>query len=760
MAKRKSAPAGKERGRKIDKTTDQRQQGLRAFQAGRFDSAITAWAELHRRDPEVKVALAEAYFRRALKQSASAEQLADMRQATTLCPDELRYQYHLGLALHRAGDLPAAIRQYQMVLERDSRWTGAGMALALANLQQNPQADITALPGVTPDVRTAFVPVQTLLQGEAPPLNGDKPIEQLWHGLGLIQRKDAAARETLDDSRALPAPPATNVRRYYKGVAAAQAADYATALRDWHQAHAADMRMSWLLDNLAAVWTEQLDAQLANDDLAGALGTARDALRVPMNNSALNQLLVQTLDRGAHTAAATGDWSQATELWEGARQTVSISSGLGSPRPLLHNLARAYEVQECWADAADAWRAMLRTRPRKKTKQTEEDITDAQWDWVRKRIIECYKRAGQPGEAITLFRQAIKADPEDLETRLQLVDAFVANEQEQSAVNELQRITDINPEYSEAYLRLASIYLQHRDWYNAATPLQKLITQNPQREDLRRQVAQLLLLHGINQSEVMLYDAAIKTFENGWQFAPGDYRFPLNIARLLLNQRQEQKAHTLLEQTLDLAADQPDAYIQVIDAWTIEDKLDEVQAVLKRAEANLSPTAEFYMSLGITLLMRTTPPPRLPSPFDPAPPPPPPEDEDSPWTQMAREALDRAVALKPDDPRLAGGIAAELMSLRPKLALRYAEKSAEIGPDEPNALMLLGLAQALNEQKPEAKQTLRNAARLARQQGDTAMAQEIQSLRREIDSPLFGMALQMGPFLDDFDEEGFDDFFL
>ncbi len=760
MSKRKPAPGSKQRGRKVDKTSDQRQQGLRAFQGGRFDTAITAWTGLHKRDPQMQVALAEAHFRRALKRSTPEEKLTDMRQAATLCPDDLRYQYHLGLALHQAGDLPAAIQQYYTVLERDSTWTAAGMALALATLEQNPQADITPLPGITPDVRTTLAPVQTLLRGEVPPLNGDKPIERLWHGLGLIQREDAAAGETLDDSRDLPALAATNVRRYYKGVAAAQTGNHDTALKKWQDAHAAEMHMSWLLNNLAAIWTERLDAQLAADDLPGALATARDARKVPINSSALNQMLVQTLDRGAHTAATAGDWAQATKLWEEARQTVSISSGLGSPRPLLQNLALAYEVQEHWTEAADTWRAMLRTRPRKKTKQAEEGFTDEQWDWVRKRIIECYKRAGQPGEAITLFRQAIKAEPEDLETRLQLVDAFIANEQEQSAINELQRITEIDPDHIEAHLRLASIYLQRHDWYYAGPALQKLIAQNPQREDQRRQIAQLLLIRGVHQSEYMHIADAMKTFEDGWQFAPGDYRFPLNIARLSLNQQQVEKARTLLKQTLELAADQPDAYIQVIDAWIIEDKIDEARVVLERAETTLSPTPEFYMSLGITLLMRTAPRPAMPSPFASAPPPPQSEDENNPWTRMALEVLDRAVALKPDEPRLAGGIAAELMSLRPQLALRYAEQAAQIGPDEPNALMLLGLAQALNEQKSEAKKTLRSAARLARQQGDNAMAQEIQSLRQQIDSPFFGMALQMGPLFNDFDEEGFDDFFL
>ena len=48
---------------------------------------------------------------------------------------------------------------------------------------------------------------------------------------------------------------------------------------------------------------------------------------------------------------------------------------------------------------------------------------------MRKRVIANYKQAGNPVEAVTVFRQAIKADPDDMDARLQLVEALVANEQ-------------------------------------------------------------------------------------------------------------------------------------------------------------------------------------------------------------------------------------------------------------------------------------------------------------------------------------------
>ncbi len=745
---------------------DLRQQGLRAFQSGHYDQAIAAWAGLARTEPPVAAALAEAYARRARRRTIGNEQIQDLRQAVALVPGEVRYHYQLGLALHQAGDLPAAIRQYREVLQHDATRPGVGLVLALALLEQDAKTDLSTVPGTTPAIHAVLTPVQQLLHGNLPDLTDDSPTSQLWRGLGMIRSGDTAARAVLDDRRALPHVSASLFRRYYAGVAAAGAGDVAGALDEWERVYQDAVRVKrphrpWLLQNLAAALTQQLSAQLDGDDLEGATATAERALTMPIGNAALNTLVVQALDRGARAAANDGNWARASRLWEGARDVVSSSAGLGSPRPLHQNLALAYEAQDRWTDAAEAWRAMLRTKPRKAADGG--DSADArtpspeQWAWVRKRVIECYKRAGQPDEAVVVFRQAVKADPADLDLRLQLADALVANEQEQAAINELQRILQVNPGHVEARLRLSTLHAARGDWFAAEGMLRAVLAQHPQREDVRRELARLLLMRGQEHHRFGVIQVAMAAFTEGQQLAPNDYQFPLNLARVALDQRKTQPARELLDRTLELASDQPEAYLQVIDCWAVAGKLPEALAVLERAEAALSLTPEFYISLAVQLLRRDAPP-AFTNPFAP---PQRRKPTAGPWVDLAQELLDRAVALRPDDGPLRFAITSELMRVRPDLALKYAEVGVQMLPDDPHGFMLLGLVQAMNEQKREAKKTLMRGERLARQQGDAAFATEIASMRRQIDSPFFGFALQMGPLLDDLDDDlDVDDFFL
>lgn len=748
---------------------DTRQPGLRAFQNGRFDDAIRLWSPLAGRDEQLRLALAEAHFRRALK-APDEGRLADLRQAAALAPDDPRYQHHLGMQLHRAGDLPAAITCYRRVVEQGGSH-GAALLLALATLEQDSGADIAALPGSTPEIRTVLAPAQALLNGGRPPGTDDgsfrvqvrhalgfgqdatEAVARLWHGLGQIAAKDDAAGDTLGDAHTLPNQQLTAIRRNYLGVAAARAGDIDTALSLWRKVYDSGTHTAALLDNLAATLHSRLAALLDAGDQAGAIELALQTVVMPFSNMALNETRVQLFDQAARAAADAGEWARAVELWESARQIVATSQGLGSPRPLWHNLALAYEAQERWLDAAEAWRGMLRTRPRRRAGE-DDTLSEAQWSWVRKRVIDSYKRAGRPDEAVTVFRQMIKAEPNDLDLRLQLADALLANEQEQAAYNEVQRILKIDPHFADAQARNAAL-LSARGYFPVAEQaLRNAVAEHPDRADLRRLFARLLLAHAVHYIGIRMDAMAEPLLIEGQPLEPENEQFPLNLARVCFNQNRPAEARALLARVLELAGDQPESYMSVFQCWVIEEDLDEARAVISRAEAAFTPPPEFYAELGVVVIARTTPPPPMLNPFlaltkPPKQPPP----VDTVWTQFGRELLTQAVERRPDDARLHTLIAGELMGPRPDIAQSYADAAARLAPDDPNALILRGVVLAMNEHKREAKEQLRKAANLARKQGQRDLAGQADDMRREIDSPFFRAAFQMQALSEGLDDD-------
>jgi tetratricopeptide (TPR) repeat protein len=792
---------------------NQQKRGLRDFQAGRFDRAIEVWSELVSEDAQVAEALAEAHFRRSLSASDKESQIADLRRAIDLSPETVQYHYLLGLTLHRAGDIPSAIECYRTVLQRQETWPGAGMVLALAELERNPKVDIAALPGGNAGVRETLAPVQALLNG-TPPSPPDRsgieqhvlrflglgerqdPLADFWVGLGLVQAGDEAARSKLSDSRPLPSAQIAAIREYYEGVAAAREDDIDTAVKLWQEVtDRYQEAIPWLTENLAAILIQRLSDQLERGTIPEALETAHAAHALPTRYAALDALVAQTFDRAAHSAAETGNWERAIVLWEQARALVASSSSLGTPRLLLHNLALAYEAQEDWVQAAEMWRAMLRTRPRQQTKKEKEKEkekgakaakeaggngdappphpaevpslattgvpNDSQWAWVRKRVIECYRQAGKPEEAITIFRQAIKKDPDDLEMRLQLSDALVANEQDQAAFNELQRILEKDPQNVDVLIRKATLQSSTNQWHMAEITLRQILQLQPDREDVRREVSRLILQRGQHYHQWGMHDAAVKSFEEGQQFAPDNYQFPLNLARVAVDQHKDQKAAALLERVLELAPDQAEAYISVIDCLVVANKLEKVREVLAQARENLTITSDFYVQIGALIADRSAAPP----PSDPfslifssaGRKSKQPVVDTSVWEPLVHELFEQAIALEPDDPMSYFKVAIALMAVQPGLALQYAEQGVEQNPEHLRGLSILGIIQALNDDLSEGKKTLSRAIRMARKQRDMQTVRELEAIRQEISSPFFRAAFQFGSLGG---EPDVDDFFL
>jgi Flp pilus assembly protein TadD len=301
-------------------------------------------------------------------------------------------------------------------------------------------------------------------------------------------------------------------------------------------------------------------------------------------------------------------------------------------------------------------------------------------------------------------------------------------------------------------------------WPASEQILRDLVARHPEDEKLRRQLAQTLLLHGSQYVESGQHAAAIKALSEGQQLAPENFEFPLNLARAQFNQRKPKQAREQLARALELAGDQPDAYIQIVECWVIEDQIDEARAVLARAEAALRSRIDLYVQVGSLIIARTTPPPPMINPFlfmmREAPPPPPEPPTDTPWSRLATELLDKAVEQRPDDPKLWMGIAATLLAPRPDLAQRYAEGAVRLASDDPSMLITLGIILGLNDRKREGKETLRRAAQLARKQGNSALAREADAMRREIDNPFLRSSLQMSALFNELGGTDLDDLYF
>lgn len=747
--------------------------GLSLFRQGDYAGAIAQWRKLET-DPQIRPALAEAHFRRALaSRHHLAASVSDLRRAVDGCPQEARYWYHLGLALHRADQLEEARTAYATAAELGYQGQGLGLMRGLAEVEACPSLSLATLPWLSAEDQAALTPVAALLRGEPQAVLAAAPgswwerlkalgradlSAGLWQGLAWLEKGEpvqALEQLSLNKGQQLRAG-AEQVRVFYRGLAMAAAGDPQAALAEWTEvarssAKAKTPLLPRLHQGLAHLRAQRLAQLQDSGQWAELLRQAQEALDLMPDVPYLLQFQLAASQPLASAAAGTGEWAKALAHWQRMRNLLEQHPDLGPLPPVLRNLAIAHEALEQWEAAAEAWTALLRTLPRRTAKQRETGArVEEERAWLRRRLLDNYHRAGRPDQAIAAYKQAVKAAPEDLELRLELAAALLANDQTIAARNELYRILEKDETHSGAHQLLAEVHQTREEWGEAERSLRRAVAIDPADEKIRRGLVQVMVGRGVEEFNRGQYRRAQQTYTGALAFSPADVHLLTLLADTELVLGNAKTAEDRLEAAL--ATGKPEAYARVFDCWIKHRRQAEARQLVARAEKEGAADARFYLAAGTACLTYAPMPPPL---FLPGPR----AKKKAPTRQEAwgRELLQKSLALSQDRGEALRRLLDAIGPLQPELALEYAGQLAELEPEEPRTLMNLGLLQAMAQDPKVAAATLGRAERLAREQGQKDLVREIAQLRRKVSDPFFGL---LGPLLarlgpDDLDEEDF-----
>lgn len=766
--------------------TSPKQLGLRAFQQADYTTAIKHWSKPKlETDSAVRPALAEAYFRRGLaRRNELSASLADLQQATDLLPGDARCWYHLGLSLHRADQLDAACAAYARAADLGLQQPGFGFTRAVAELERAPQISLEALPWLSPKDRLAVEPVAALLRGpqglladssrnwleRLKALDPTNLSAKLWEGLANLAAGEGAtalAALTFPKGQSLRAE-AESMRVFYHGLATVATGNLEAALAEWTDVARATAKtgrplLPRLKESLAQLHGQHLYDLQVTGQWAAVLANAQATLAIAPGEPFLLRMTLVAANRLANAAVATGDWATAITHWQTLRGLLEQTPPLGSLPPILHNLAVAHEALERWEPAAELWAVLLGALPKrapKAKKKTAAPVAaggiplDEQRTWLRRRILHNYKRAGRPDQAIAHYKQAVKTAPDNLDLRLELVTALLANEQEIAARNEVNRILERDPQHITALIFLAEINQSRGEGYAAEQTLRRALEIDPQHEGARHALAQALIEKGISSFNNGHYKLALETYTAALDYAPTDLHALALLADTELVLKREAAARTHLETALALGT--PIAYVRVFNCWAKHKDETAARQVLARAEAAGVASPQFYVDVGLACLTN------LPRPMPNLPgwvPPPQPTKSDAPWEQWGRELIEKSLPNLPQPGETLQHVVGVLVEEHQyALAIDYGRQMVTLQPDVVEALWGFGSLQAMTGDIAGAKETLRRALQQARKQGKHDLAKEIEQMRREINNPLFGMLgpmiAQLGSgFLDDLSDE-------
>jgi tetratricopeptide (TPR) repeat protein len=568
-------------------------RGHTAFRQADYDEAIHAW-EQARRKPDaptaLAAALAEAHFRRAMQAPAPA--LEDLKQAVELRPSDQLYRHHLALAYHRRGELAQAEPLYRQLLAETPPWTRAAEPLAQLLLEQGQTASKDPVWSLlNTEAQTQLAAIETLLAKKVTPGLLEKSLHPLWRGLTALalDKTDTAqaSLQTVVETGNEAHPLVKGVTHYYLGAIAARTGQPETALTHWQTAQSHGLNSEHLRQNLTAILYEQA----VKAQQSGQSQQAADLLeQANLANNDLKDFRRQLNLELAYAAAQKGDWSQALNHWQKAEQSGDDS------RRLIFNLALAYQKTENYRQAADHWRTLLRRRPRKA--DHPDALTDEQVARIWQNVAENYSQAGDYEEAITTYKNAVKWAPDNLDLRLQLVEAYQIEGRWQAVENELNRILDKNPNNIRALTLLAESYSEDYFLGPARETWLRILDLEPQNPVARQQLAQTYVREGLNYNLWGHYQEAVRIFKEGLKYVPNNQRLLTMLGGTYVDWDKRKLGREYLDQALAVDPNDLTVLHTIFTIWLEHNAHKELQQIFEHIKAITHPIpGEFFLDL-------------------------------------------------------------------------------------------------------------------------------------------------------------------
>ncbi len=531
-------------------------ESMRRLRRGNMDQALTlamdalSMAEQDDERHRAQQVVAEVLFRMAMLGTEEGR-LARLRGALEASPDDARIRFHLAVTLLRAGQANEALREMDAVAAKEPERPGLAYLRQLARLAQGKATSET---GLSADEVTTLRAARHLMQKQnrAPLVLEGAPLGQsaeAWQALELMRRDPAAAPiEALEQAaNALEDGAIQRHLLYYKGVAAMRAGEATAARQAWLDGQARGLATPWLTEALAYSLREravQLAAAEAWAEIVELGAQAPDQIE--------DRILAETIGLAyfhlGYEAAQAGKWLRAAQEWRRAEPYIRN-------RHLAQNLALAEEALNNWKQAAEAWRAMARRRPR--STDHPDYLTDSQVAGIWRRAAYCYRQVGDPAEAITCMRTAIKYDPQDTEFRRELVSDLLDNDQLDAARNELERTLAIAPDDVATLIQLASLNLELGLWRGGESiPLwRRALAVEPQNQEASEGLARAYVqkiewapMHGDEGVDALIEQALTEL--------PNHPRLLLGVARSFQKRQVPARARELYLRAYEIAPEE------------------------------------------------------------------------------------------------------------------------------------------------------------------------------------------------------------
>ncbi|MBC8497095.1 MAG: tetratricopeptide repeat protein, partial [Chloroflexi bacterium] len=348
----------------------------------------------------------------------------------------------------------------------------------------------------------------------------------------------------------------------------------------------------------------------------------------------------------------------------------------------------------------------LRRRPRRT--DHPDALDDEQVARLWQHTAETYRKANQPDQAIQVYQQAIKWDPDNLSVRLALAEDLLAGDRLDAAQSELQRVLKRNKKHIPALLRMGEVLFHSDQWWvrEEAPHYWKRILKL---ESDHFQARQALADYYRDQAEIDYswdrFGKAIKDYKEAMKYQPNHAPTLAAIANCYIQDDDSDSAQPYIEQAIGLATKKEYVFSEIIGAWILVEDFDRALELMRQAEESIEPVpVDFYLVHAAQLF-------------------------EMEQTEDAAIWLDSAIEHAPSGQPVLLMIGEMAMDYDEQLARRYLEQAVAEEQSTGQAHLLLGILADHEGDQRESRRHWRQAGHIARKTRDTELKERLEFAR-------------------------------
>lgn len=574
-------------------------RGFAAFQTGDYTTAIQHWEQARRSWPSAAGAiraLAEAYFRRALATTNPSRRVQDLHAAVALVPGRAIYQFHLGLAYQRQGQLRRALPafeaahrlapdddrcRYQLALALLADPAQAGRARdllatartdsepvvrlrALADLRENKPAEaiqsLAALPSPSLRARLALGLAQ-LVAGQNEPASAS---------LAVVRRSRQALATELRPIAVLASALAHLRLGHLDGAL--------TLLKHQEPPEAGVARHAF-----AVVYRRLATEALLDERLDESLAAWQQALAAEPNHEPTRRCLGHLCELAGTRALRRGAIASAARHWESAL-SYQVAGQPASDR-VIRNLALARERLERWREASALWEELVQRWKRELKGRGSGDVAGlrGRLEAAYRHLATTYEAAGDLHAAAQALERALHLDASDVDLRLRLAGLYLDSQAYGNAIEQLRRALTARPNDTRILVDLGSAFDLKGDDRQALAYLEHALALEPSNAGVKASLASVCHGRAHRLIDAGLSARAVAEFERAAEMAPTDPDHPRCLGELHLKLGQVDAAEASFSRAIALAPKEPAMRVTIGSAYLDHGYADRAEKLFRQA---------------------------------------------------------------------------------------------------------------------------------------------------------------------------------